>query len=627
MKRAFVAAGAALGLLVAAAVALPFLFPLESWKPQILARVKEATGRELRLDGPMRLTFLPRIELSLFDVGFSNPPGKGGGEMVTLKELELVLQVWPLLSGEVMVDRVELESPVVSLEVDAAGRPNWLFDTSSAPATAPVPSGGDGLVHLDFSDVRLEHGTIRYTDRRTGLTTQVDEVGVKLSLPSRDGPLKAAGELRWKDGRVAVDLEAARPRELLGGGDSRVRASVDADGGSLDYDGTLGLGSKPHASGALALDVPSVRALAAWTGAAVGLPPGVGDALQVRGKADVSRDAVDFQDASLAFDGMQASGRVSVALAGKKPRVDATLDVKALDLTRWLPAAEAAKPGDAAAPAGWSETPFPATGLGAVDAALALTVGSLATPRLRAGQGALAASLQDGRLSLDLTALALHEGNAHGAFVLDAATAGSVGIDADLHLAAVQAEPLLKDASGGEWLAGKATVDLSLRGRGRNMRELLGSFDGKGSLELRDGAIRGINLAAMVLNVAAAFQKKSEGDRTEFSEIRGTFLVTDGVLKNDDLKFASPLLNAEGNGNVDFGRRQVDYHVSPTFVAPVVGQMTGGIVSMRVPVLIRGPWHSIVYAPDLVGLIREGVTAPVNILKGAKDFTQGLFRR
>lgn len=627
MKRAFLAAGAVLGLLLAAAVALPLLFPLESWKPQILARVKEATGRDLRLDGPMRLTFLPRIELSLFDVGFSNPPGQGGGEMVTLKELELVLQVWPLLSGEVMVDRVELESPVVMLEVDAAGRPNWLFGDADAAAPAPAEGGEDPLVQMDFSDVRLEHGTIRYADRRTGFTTQADEVSVKLSLPSRDGPLKASGELQWKDGRVALDLEVARPRELLGGGDSRVRASVDAAGGSLDYDGTLGLGSRPHASGELALDLPSVRALAAWAGVAIELPSGVGDALKVQGQADVSRDAVNFLDASLVFDGMQASGRVSVPLAGKKPRVDAVLDVKALDLTRWLPAAEAAKDGDAAAPAGWSEASFPPTGLGAVDATLALTVGSLATPRLQAGQGALAARLQDGRLSLDLTALALHEGNARGTLVLDAATAGSVGIEADLHLAAVQAEPLLKDASGGEWLAGKATVDLSLRGRGHSVRDLIGSFDGRGSLELHDGAIRGINLAAMVLNVAAAFQKKSEGDRTEFSEIRGTFVVTDGVLKNEDLKLASPLLNAEGNGTVDFGRRQVDYHVSPTFVAPVVGQMTGGIVSMRVPVLIRGPWHSILYAPDVVGLIREGVTAPVNILKGAKDFTQGLFSR
>jgi AsmA protein len=632
VKRALLATGAVLGLLLAAAVALPFLFPLESWKPEIRSRVKAATGRDLRLDGPMRLVVLPRLELSLSDVGLSHPPGPnsqewGSPEMVSLKEVSLVMELWPLFSGRLEVNRVELDRPVLALEVDAAGKPNWSFDRAAGQADAPKGEGTGGLLQMDFSDVRVADGTLRYTDRRSGATQEATDVGVKLSLPVRDGPLQAVGALAWKGGRISLDATVASPRVLMRGGESSVRARIASERVRIAWNGALTIGPPLHVAGDLDLVVPSVRGLAAWSGVPLDLPPGTFEELKLRGKAEGTHEAMTFRDATVALDGMEATGRVAVALSGKKPRIDAVLDGKALDLTRLLPTA-APRPAEGAAPrGGWSGEPFTTTALRAVDASLALSVESLVTPRVRAGRGSLSARLEGGRLTLDLKELALHEGSVHGTVALDAPAAGPVGVQADLHLAGVQVEPLLRDASDGNWMAGRGTFDVKLRGRGSSVREVIGSLEGNGALDLRDGAIRGINLAAMVLNVAAAFQKKGEGDRTEFSRLHGSFRVAGGVLQNSDLVLDSSVLKATGEGKIDLGRRQMDYRVSPTFVAPVVGQVTGGLVSMKVPVLIRGPWDNLVYAPDLVGLIREGVTAPVNILKGAKDFTRGLFDR
>lgn len=632
MKRALLAIGAVLGLLVAAAVGLPFLFPLESWKPEIRSRVKAAIGRELRLDGPMHLVVLPRIELSLTDVGLSNPPGSNpqqwdSPEMVSLKELSLVMEVWPLLSGRLEVDRVELDRPVVTLEIDAAGKPNWSFDAAAGGAGAAKDEGSGGLVQMDFSDVRVTGGTLRHTDRRSGAVQETTDVAVKLSSPHRDGPLQAVGALAWKGGRISLDATVASPRVLLRGGESQVRARLASEQARLAWNGALTIGPPLHAAGDLDLEVPSVRGLAAWSGVPLDLPPGTFEGLKLRGKADLTREAMAVRDATFALDGMEGTGRVAVALAGKRPRVDALFDVKTLDLTKLLPTAATRPAEGAASPGGWNGEPFTTTALRAVDASLALSVGSLATPRVRAGRGSLSAHLESGRLTLDLKELALHDGSAHGTVALDAQAAGPIGVQADLHLAGVQVEPLLRDAADGNWMAGRGTFDVKLRGRGSSVRDVIGSLQGDGALDLRDGAIHGINLAAMVLNVGAAFQRKGQGDRTEFSRLHGTFRVAGGVLQNSDLVLDSSVLNAKGEGKIDLGRRQMDYRVSPTFVAPVVGQMTGGLVSMKVPVLIRGPWDKLVYAPDLAGLIREGATAPVNILKGAKDLTKGLFQR
>ena len=53
------AVAALIGPLLAAAVAAPWLVDVEAYKPVLVQAVKDATGRELVIDGPMRLRMLP----------------------------------------------------------------------------------------------------------------------------------------------------------------------------------------------------------------------------------------------------------------------------------------------------------------------------------------------------------------------------------------------------------------------------------------------------------------------------------------------------------------------------------------------------------------------------------------
>ena len=59
MKKLLVIIGSIVVLLVAALVA-PFLIPTDTYKTRIIALVKQATGRDLKIDGAVRLSFLPR---------------------------------------------------------------------------------------------------------------------------------------------------------------------------------------------------------------------------------------------------------------------------------------------------------------------------------------------------------------------------------------------------------------------------------------------------------------------------------------------------------------------------------------------------------------------------------------
>src|SRR5829696_3493136 len=68
------AVAALFGPLLAAAVAAPYLVNVEAYKPLLSQAVKEATGRELVIDGPMQLRMFPVPTVSAQRVHFANAP-------------------------------------------------------------------------------------------------------------------------------------------------------------------------------------------------------------------------------------------------------------------------------------------------------------------------------------------------------------------------------------------------------------------------------------------------------------------------------------------------------------------------------------------------------------------------
>src|SRR5690606_34590030 len=112
---------------------------------------------------------------------------------------------------------------------------------------------------------------------------------------------------------------------------------------------------------------------------------------------------------------------------GAKPYLKGSLDVEQLDLNPYLPPEQEAGGGaGAAAPpqeggGGWSEEPIDLSGLNAVDADFALSVGGIQVRKIKIGKGVVNAQLKDGKLVTDLSELALYQGAGQGRMVLDGA--------------------------------------------------------------------------------------------------------------------------------------------------------------------------------------------------------------
>jgi AsmA protein len=634
MKKLLIGLLALIVLIVVVALVAPFLIPTATYKAKLIALVEQSTGRALRIDGPVQLSFLPQLAVDASDVSFANAPGAATPDMMRLKQLEVRLKVLPLLHGAIELGRFVLTDPVIALEVDRAGRPNWVMTpagaapgkpasatTPAAPAPAATGGGASQISELRLDDVRIIDGKISYRDDRTGKTETVDQVNMALSLPGLDNPFKGQGSLVWNGQKLTLGATIAKPRALLEGKASGFAMNLSADPVDFSFSGDATGMPPAKLGGTVNLTVPSLRGLAQWVGSP--LPPGGGlGRLAIQGRFDMAGPKIGFTNATIALDAIKAQGAVTLRTGGPRPVLDGQLQVDKLDLNPYLPPEKAsgAKPagggaapksagGSRAAAAGWSDAPIDLSELGAADADFALKAGGILYRKIVVGPSALDLHLKGGKLTADLSQLTLYQGKGKGKVVLD----GSGPVPAlalDFDLSGLEMEPLLEAAAGMDRFSGTGKLSLDVTGRGKSQRAIIGALDGKGALDLANGAIKGVDLISLAENPSGALSGK--GGKTDFGSLTGTFTITNGVVKNDDLQLKSGVVPVTGAGTVNLPTRTVDYRVTVS-LAGAIG----------VPVLVTGPWDDLSYRPDVGSMLKGAAQEPGKALNQLKQLAPG----
>jgi AsmA protein len=621
-------------LVLAAAIVAPFVIPVGVYETRVIAAVKAATGRDLKIAGPVHLSFLPTVSLEANDVALSNPAGAASPEMVRIKTLNVALQLMPLLHGAIAIERFELAQPVIALEIDKSGRPNWQFNSANppSPTTATQPakpppaaqSGGSaGFPALTFAAVHISDGQASYLDQRNGARYVLSGINMELSLPGGDRPFAGKGSAVWNNETATISFQIDRPATLEGGGASPMAMTLAAKPINFAFNGNATGIALAKLDGGVDLSIPSIRGLATWLGVPFA-PPGSGfGPLTLSGQVAVGGSKFAFSQAALSLDGMKGNGTLTLDSSGAVPAVSGRLDLDRLDVNAYLPPAEGARargvpsptreavpggapaappPAPAPAPAAssnsassWSEAPLDLAPLKLANADFALSTNALLYRKISIGRSALALHLKDGRLDADLSELALYQGKGQGKVSVDG-TGATPAIAMQFQLSGVAVQPLLRDVAGFDKLVGNGNLTVDINGHGKSQREIVGTLAGKGSFNLANGKIEGIDLVAFTKKTETAITNALQGGgggATEFGSLSGTYTISNGILHNDDLKLASPEIPMTGAGTVDLPKRTVAYRLTPS------------VKGVAVPVDVVGPWDNLSYRPDVSALAKE----------------------
>jgi uncharacterized protein involved in outer membrane biogenesis len=127
--------GGFLALLIAAVLLLPKFIDVESYLPEIEKKVTEATGRSFSLGKDADVSVFPWAGVSFNNVQLGNPEAFGGGDFVKVKSFEVRVEIMPLLSKKIEINKFVIDGPEILLVKSADGSGNWSI--GGAPQTPP----------------------------------------------------------------------------------------------------------------------------------------------------------------------------------------------------------------------------------------------------------------------------------------------------------------------------------------------------------------------------------------------------------------------------------------------------------------------------------------------------------
>ncbi len=557
----------------------------------LIGRSTAAPGRPA--SGPLRF-HVGRIELVDADLSFSD---LATGATVRAHALNLT-------TGRL--------APVGRTPVDLALR---------LSAVKPAFDGrmkAQGIVELD-----LGRGVFRIHDLSARLAGDLDGQVFELDA--------AAGELRFGDGltgcrvsagtrlrgelrgeaRLAVDTLTATPESA---GTDALRLSADLASGSRRVVADLASPAQVR------LDAPALTLRDLKGRVTLEDPAAPARSVQVALSGTVDVDAgkptatanlqADFDETRLAVRlDVPSFAPLRVAFSAQADRVD---------VDRYLPPAAAPRSPDAGGKGAGSTAPA-VVDLGflrGLNVNGDARIGEFKAFGIRASSVRFAAKAAQGRLEVAPLSAQLYGGN-----VTAKATAQADGnrIGLDAQLSGVSIRPLLNDAAGIDLLEGRTDVRLALTTAGGSAEAMRRALSGTASLRLVDGALRGIDLAGRLREARALLragrsesQPSQAAQKSDFTEIGASFVIRDGVARNDDLVGQSPLLRLGGAGTADIGAGRIDYTLRVTAVATSAGQGGRGLDDLRgvtVPVRLTGPFDAPAWSIDWGEAARQALTS------------------
>ena len=228
-------------ILILAAVIIPFLIPSSVYKSTIQEQLSERLGRDVLINGDVKISPLPSLKVSADDVAIKNPDGFTTNNFVQMESLDVRVKLLPLISKKIEISAFELVSPKIHLEKRADGEANWVLgDISSNNESPQGPFKRDGRyadINASIGKFTIENGNIDFSDATKNRNHKLEDVNLSFSLPSLDSPVKAKGDLILDGIAADIDLTLETPSSFLNGQKTPVSLKLETLLGNVSAKG------------------------------------------------------------------------------------------------------------------------------------------------------------------------------------------------------------------------------------------------------------------------------------------------------------------------------------------------------------------------------------------------------
>ena len=327
--------------------AVPHFIDWNSYRSNFEEEARSIVGREVQVDGDMKLYLLPTPYFRVEKVRIADTSTALTEPFFKTESLSIKLFIAPLLRGVVEVNEIEFQRPVLRVTQDSKGAWNWQSFAQALRSTGYVPA------NVALASLRVVDGVLALHGADGAERTRLDGVNGELSAPALDGPYRFRGTFKSGGATREVRISTALP-EPDGKVPLRLSLHLLDTGASYVLDGrAVDLMGKARVEGDLVARLPIAGAPPAGTQrtrASADEEPKIdqGDA-PLEAKAKIKADAAGaaFSDLILTFElGDRPQILTGTARAAWRAPVtiDMNLSSRWLDLDRLAGAAEGAGP-------------------------------------------------------------------------------------------------------------------------------------------------------------------------------------------------------------------------------------------------------------------------------------------
>lgn len=660
-----------------AAIALTFFFDPNDFREDIATAVHESTGRELQIDGEISVQLFPWLAVEVGHAVLGNAAGFGDEPFAEFERARLSVRLLPLLlRQEAKVGTAGIDGLRLNLKVDDKGRTNWDDLLAASNGESATSSGEPGGGSLDISGIEINEASITYAHQQKGDRYELTDVNVSLGQLSGDGePVPASGGLHFDvqpsgysgdvDIKTVILFDSSTGTFTLDGFsmdgvaaglvDAPTRMSFETEGIEIrSAENTVSI--EPVALSVLDIDITAEVEPFSYAGAIeptaqiriepfsprslmhlfdVEAPetadPNALTSVSVQAKAYVGESNIRLTGVSIELDDTIFTGAMTVPTDGAG-RFTVKLSADAIDMNRYMaPPAE----GDAAAVDGSAAVEIPADLVKPLNAHGDLKIGTVTIGNLQLEEVALSLNAGGGRLRVHPITASLYGGNYSGDVRVDARAAKPV-LSMNETVTDVDLAKLALAMFEQQNITGSISGNFKLSGRGGDLGEVQRSLSGSMEFELKDGTFEGTDVWYELRRARALLRKETPPEpvlpaRTKFSSVTATGVVTDGIMRSDDLVADLPFMQLTGNGDVDIPAGSVDYSLrarvfeKPEALQEATPEELADFTKTVIPLKITGPLTAPKVRPDVEALLRQRVEDEVK--DAIEDKLKDLFKR
>lgn len=312
---------AGLGFVLVLLVSLPVLMTWNQYKSLVQSEFRKATGRELVIDGDVRIGILPSPYARITNAAILNPAGAATKHFVTVKSLDVGVALFPLLRKDIQVKYVTIVSPAVTLETMANGQNNWTMapqgKTPSTDRNDDSSNNNDDDATVSVDSLTVENGFVRVVNVPNKSQSTIGPIEGTFAIADLAGPMSGRGSVTVMDKlplRFELNIESI-PRAATGLVPLRGSVALPFNAGRLEFKGAVQKGDRTTARIETTLavsDLAKILGPLSANNAAPDLPPVLQGKISASGLLEMVGEKISLNNLVIKTAIAEMSGGIDV---------------------------------------------------------------------------------------------------------------------------------------------------------------------------------------------------------------------------------------------------------------------------------------------------------------------------